>query len=90
MIEKFYLNDEMSAIIEYEQVNHLGLSNPLGNYIYVRNAFIKPKYRSLKYLRFLIRKCADKVNAPFVYFKRKKYNNKLSKTYHINSLTKEK
>ena len=76
----------MSALIHYDIVDEKGNYTPEGLLIYVRNAFIKPKYRSLKYLREIIRKCAEKVDKPLVYFKRKKYKNRISPNYTLKQL----
>ena len=83
MIEKFYINGSMSAVVEYTPVNRQGKYDCKGDYVYIDNAYIRPEFRSYKYLKKIIKDIVQKVNATYFYFNRKKYKNRLSPLYKI-------
>ena len=63
------------------------------DYIYIYNAYIHPDYRNLKFLKSIIRETYKDVvrelgNFKYIYFKRKKYKDRLSKSYPATHLLK--
>ena len=88
MIKKFFIKDKFSAVVEFLRVDAKGHVDLDGDYIYVENAFIKPEFRSLRYLREIIRGVAKKFGeATFIYFNLKKYKGRISPLYKISQLT---
>ena len=78
------INNNKAGIVQYCQVDKDGKPDKDGDYIYVKNAYINPKYRCIRYLRYLIREASKSLNAKYVYFKRKKYKDRLSPLYNLS------
>jgi len=63
------------------------------DYVYVYNAYIHPSFRSIKNLKKIIKDTAFKFKKElgdfkYIYFKRKKYQDRLSKSHSITRLVK--
>jgi hypothetical protein len=85
VIKIFRDKDKKIAVIEARRWDK--------DYVYVYNAYIHPDFRHIKFLKFIISETYKDVvrelgNFKYVYFKRKKYKDRLSKSYPITYLLK--
>lgn len=83
MIKIFRDKDKKIAVIEARRWDK--------DYVYVYNAYIHPDFRHYKFLKFIIsetyKEALEKIGEfKYFYFKRKKYKDRLSKSYPINHL----
>jgi hypothetical protein len=85
MIKIFRDKDKKIAVIEYRRWDK--------DYAYIYNAYIHPDFRHIKFLKFIIsetyKEALEKIGqVKYIYWKRKKYKDRLSKSYSLTQLLK--
>lgn len=81
------------AYIEWETVDYFGNSADSSKYIFVQNIWIHEDWERTGAIRELIKDVAKSKfsrNAEWIYWRRSKYNNRVSKLYHRSQFLKEK